>query len=146
MHTNTRLSLALSMASIEDSTKSQENIVDSSTSSSSNCRVVVNNKILANKISPEDATLRLLIDHLNIDTKSGTTPTTVSLDTKVTIHLSVESTMGNTIAIICNAYVANIRYPLILGYPTLRQHDVFRTSETAQYLVTQPSARGHRST
>ena len=126
MHTNTRLSLALNMASIEDSTKSQEDVVNSSSSSSSNCRVVVNKNILANKISSEDATLRLLINHLNTDTKSGTTPTTVSLDTKVTIHLSIESTMGNTIAIICDAYVANIRYPLILGYPTLRQHDIFR--------------------
>ena len=50
MHTNTRLSLALNMASIEDSTKSQEDVVNSSSSSSSNCRVVVNKNILANKI------------------------------------------------------------------------------------------------
>ena len=51
---------------------------------------VVNNNILANKISPEDATLRLLINH--------SYPTTVSLDTMVTTHLEIDSTMGNTIA------------------------------------------------
>ena len=83
---------------------------------------MVNEQINAN------TTVRLLINHLNTDDTTGDSPgqRTTSLNTKVTIHLSITTPMGNPIKITCDAYVANIRYPLILGYPTLKQYDLFR--------------------
>ena len=121
--TNTRLALALNAASTADDAERTYEDVDR--------KINLNNfKFRPNKNSYYDYnTVRLLINHLmtdDINKGQDNMEHPIVLDTMVTIHLSVESTGKLPIYITCDAYVANIRYPVILGYPTLRQYDLFR--------------------
>ena len=135
--TNTRLSLALNaITSSEESSnvvvRSDRNLECESAVVNKNLKAKLNlithNNKMVNEQFNADTTVRLLINHLNTDDTTGDSPgqRTISLNTKVTIHLSITTPMGNPIKITCDAYVANIRYPLILGYPTLKQYDLCR--------------------
>ena len=126
--TNTRLSLALNTMSVDQSNKESQNVANRSSSSFlSEISDVSKNHLIENSLNDQN-TVRLLINHLQSDENktSNSTSSPISLDKKVTIHLSITSSMGEPIRISCDAYVANIRYPIILGYPVLVQHDIFR--------------------
>ena len=130
--TNTPLALALNTAETIASPDTRGYLVSSSVEYkvdlSKNYFSTNSNYLITNKNNSNNTTLRLLINHLNTDETqgSGVKHSHVTLTSKVTIHLGIESSRPTPVYITCDAYVANIRYPLILGYPTLMQYDLFR--------------------
>ena len=120
--TNIRLDLALNAGTVQEAGKVTKLSYLGKSASALNKNSLNQPVVDKNKNS-----VRLLTQHLNIgEDKIQSSRHTIFLNNKTQIYLSIDTPQTEEITFECEAYVANIRYPIILGYPTLLSQDIFR--------------------